>query len=98
MIETAELLKSVASKPELALLALILGGFGWMAYKFSSQAVEILKEYLKKIDENFTSIAGDVKILRSKLETHITITDERYVQLDKRLERLEEKVDEKGMS
>lgn len=92
--------KLFADRPELAIIAIIMGAVGLGIQRFSSAAVKFLGEHLKNIDDNFKSVAKDLGALRvdvakvaERLEAREEIVDSKFVDLDRRVTRLENKGD-----
>ncbi len=98
MTELTELFKAFATRPELALVALMFVLVAYGVQKLFNAGFRLLGKHLENIDENFKSVASDLNGLRTdvtkiaqKLESHAEIVQDKIEDLDKRVTRLEDK-------
>lgn len=98
MTELTELFKAFSTRPELALVALVLILVAYAIQKLFQSGFRLLGKHLENIDENFRSVASDLNGLRTdvtkiaqKLESHAEIVQDKIEDLDKRVTRLEDK-------
>ena len=98
MTELTELFKAFATRPELALIALLIVLVAFGVQKLFTAGFRLLGNHLENIDENFKSVAADLSGLRTdvtkiaqKLESHAEIVQDKIEDLDRRVTRLEDK-------
>lgn len=98
MTELTELFKAFATRPELALVALLIVLIAYGIQRLFNAGFRLLGKHLENIDENFKSVANDLNGLRTdvtkiaqKLESHAEIVQDKIEDLDKRVTRLEDK-------
>lgn len=98
MTELTELFKAFSSKPELALVALMLVLVAYGLQRLFNAGFKLLSNHLVNIDNNFKSVATDLSGLRTdvvkiadKLENHAELVQNRLEDMDKRVTRLEDK-------
>jgi uncharacterized protein YoxC len=98
MTELTELFKAFATRPELALVALLIVVVAYGVQKLFNAGFKLLGNHLENIDENFKSVASDLSGLRTdvtkiaqKLESHAEIVQDKIDDLDRRVTRLEDR-------
>ena len=86
------------SRPELALVALILLLVGIGIQKLFSSMLSVLSGHLSNIDQNFKSVAQDIGGLRvdvakvaERLEAREEVVEAKFNDLDRRVTKLEDK-------
>lgn len=91
-------LKIFADRPEFAIILAIIGFVGVAIQRLFTASVKFFGEHLKNIDDNFKSVAKDLGGLRvdvakvaERLEAREEVVDTKFVDLDRRVTRLENK-------
>lgn len=99
-MDFTELFKGLASKPEIALVAFIVGMVAIGIQRLFSAGFKLLGTHLENIDNNFKSVAADLGGLRTelvkigeKLESQAIIVDTKIDDLNRRVTRMEDKGD-----